>query len=59
VREFDNATFTKDYLNMGKLFCWQLLIVETFIFACYVVLLIVCNFAFACNVVLFWTTQLS
>ena len=45
VREFDNATFTSDYLNIGKLFCSQLLIVG--------------NFAFACNVLLFWTTPLS
>ena len=30
VREFDNGTFTSNYLNMGKLFCWQLLIVGNF-----------------------------
>ena len=50
VREFDNGTFTSDYLNMGKLFCWQLLIVGNFTFAIYVVLLIVGNFDFVSNV---------
>jgi CHASE2 domain-containing sensor protein len=39
-------------LNMGKLFCWQLLIVSNFTFAICVVLLIVGNFTFAICVVL-------
>jgi hypothetical protein len=51
-REFDNGTFTSNYLNMGKLFCWQLLIVGNFTFAIYVVLLIVGNFTFPICVVL-------
>ena len=50
VREFDNGTFASDYLNMGKLFCWQLLIVGNFTFAICVLLMIVGNFDFACNV---------
>jgi hypothetical protein len=37
---------------MGKLFCWQLLIVGNFTFAIYVVLLIVGNFTFPICVVL-------
>ena len=43
VRGFDNGTFTSEYLNMSKLFCWQLLLVGNFTFAIYVVLLIVGN----------------
>ena len=50
MREFDNGTFASDYLNMGKLFCWQLLIVGNFTFAICVLLMIVGNFDFACNV---------
>jgi hypothetical protein len=37
---------------MGKLFCWQLLIVGNFTFAIYVVVLIVGNFTFPICVVL-------
>ena len=37
---------------MGKLFCWQLLIVGNFTFAIYVVVLIVGNFNFPICVVL-------
>ena len=44
--------FTSGYLHMGKLFCWQLLIVGNFTFAIYVVVLIVGNFTFPICVVL-------
>ena len=52
VRGFDNGTFTSEYLNMSKLFCWQLLLVGNFTFAIYVVLLIVGDFTFVICVVL-------